>query len=113
MTSPREPIAGTVRVSPAVVRSIAALAALESPGVVAVGKRRVPPRGKPLPGGYHDGVRAKIEGDAVTVDIDLTVDGGANLFEVGRRVQDVVSKAIAHSLGFRIQAVNVRIQNVA
>ncbi|GIW06439.1 MAG: hypothetical protein KatS3mg060_1244 [Dehalococcoidia bacterium] len=114
MTPPsRFPVAGSVRVSPAVVRSVAALTAMQVPGVVAVGKRRLPPRGKPLPAGYHDGVRAQVDNDTAYLDLDLTVDASANLVEVGRRVQQEVATAIETMIGFRVPVVNVRIQDVA
>ncbi|MCS6800831.1 MAG: Asp23/Gls24 family envelope stress response protein [Chloroflexota bacterium] len=113
MTPPaRYPVEGTVRVSPAVIRSVAALTAMQVPGVVAVGKRRSPPRGKPFPAGYHDGVRAEVENETAYVDIDLTVDASANLVEVGRRVQREVASAIETMIGLRAPVVNVRIQDV-
>jgi uncharacterized alkaline shock family protein YloU len=111
--SSRYPVDGAVRISPAVVRSVAALAALQVPGVVAVGKRRLPSRGRPFPAGAHDGVRAQVENDTAYLDIDLTVDASANLVEVGRRVQREVATAIETMIGFRAPVVNVRIQDVA
>lgn len=104
---------GLVRVSPAVLRSVAALSAMEVAGVMAVGKHRTPPRGRVAASGYHDGVRVQLRDDSVTVDIDLTVDGAANLVEVGRQVQRAVTEAIEKTVGFAVTAVNVRIQNVA
>jgi uncharacterized alkaline shock family protein YloU len=110
---PRYPVEGSVRVSPAVIRSVAALTALQVPGVVAVGKHRLPARGKPFPPRYHDGVRAQVENDTVYLDIDLTVEASANLVEVGRRVQREVAAAIETMIGLRVPIVNVRIQDVA
>lgn len=110
--SSRYPVEGVVRVSPAVVRSLAALTALQVPGVRAVGKRRLPPRGRPFSAGAHDGVRAQVDNDTAYLDIDLTVDASANLVEVGRRVQREVASAIETMIGFRAPVVNVRIQDV-
>jgi uncharacterized alkaline shock family protein YloU len=108
MSPDTTPVAGSVKVSPAVVRSVAALATADVPGVVAIGKRRTP-----LQAGHHDGVRATVNGDVVVVDIDLTVDGAYNLTEVGRRVIRSVTEMIERTIGFTVEAVNVRIQDVA
>ena len=109
---PRYPVEGSVRVSPAVIRSVAALTAMNVPGVVAVGKRRLPARGKPFPPGYHDGVRAHVENDTAYLDIDLSVEARSYLVEVGRRVQREVATAIETMIGLRAPVVNVRIQDV-
>ncbi|GIW11381.1 MAG: Asp23/Gls24 family envelope stress response protein [Chloroflexi bacterium] len=107
-------VAGEVHVSPVVIRSLAALSAAAVPGVVAVGRHRVPFRPRPFGGPPHDGVRVHLqEKNVVTVDLDLTVDGSANLVEVGRRVQREVTEAIEQTVGFPVRAVNVRIQDVA
>ncbi len=108
----RFPVGGSVRVSPAVIRSVAGLTALQVPGVVAVEKRRLPPRGKPFPAGNHDGIRMHVENETAYLDIDLTVEASANLVEVGRRVQREVATAIETMIGLRAPVVNVRIQDV-
>jgi len=89
-------------------------AALAVPGVArmaSVTSSRWPQLlGRPLP---RHGVGLIVRGDRVAIDLYLVVQAGANMVEVGSRVQASVGAAIEHILGMGVSAINVYIQDVA
>jgi len=98
-------------VSPAVLRTVAGLTALDVQGVVAIGKSRGPENRRTglRP---NDAVKVEIREQQVVVDIDLVVEGSANVVETGRAVQSRIAEALESLVGFPVESVNVRIQDV-
>lgn len=104
---------GKIHVSPQVVGAIAALSAVEVPGVAWLnarsGRQRRPLRS---PEELSRAVRVEVQRDAVHTEIFLTVQRGANMMQVGTAVQHAVSEAIRRTLGLDVRAVNVYIVGV-
>lgn len=105
---------GEVQISSEVVSSIAALAAIEINGVQStigsitnelVGKLGVKNIGK--------GVKSTIEGDEVTVDMNINMKYGYNILKTCRQIQEKVKQAVENMTGLEVIAVNVRIAGVA
>ena len=105
---------GSVRIARRVLRTVVAQAALAVPGVAhmaSVTSSRWPQLlGRPLP---RHGVGLIVRGDRVAIDLYLVVQAGANMVEVGSRVQESIGAAIEHILGMGVSAINVYIQDVA
>jgi uncharacterized alkaline shock family protein YloU len=57
-------------------------------------------------------VKVQIREQQVVVDIDVIVEGSANVVETGRAVQSRIAEAIESLVGFPVESVNVRIQDV-
>src|SRR5512140_1300774 len=92
---------GKTTVSPEVLITIARMAALSVPGVSGMA---------PIPGGAgrlfrrvpNEGVRMSIEENAVVGDIFLIVKENVNIRDVGRDVQQQVSRAIKEMVGMEV-----------
>jgi len=104
---------GITRVANDVVAWIAALSALEVPGVHATYR----------PGGQsidrilrrpvaHRGVRVEVEGDPLRLDVWLVMEAGTDLPATGAAVQRRVADAIERMLGLAVAEVNVYISEV-
>lgn len=104
---------GTVRVSPQVLATIARLTTLSVDGVVRMyhdlssGVDRLL-RGKSA----GDGVRIEIADDAVSVELHIVADQGANLRKLGHEIQNRVARAIVEMVGMPVLSVNVHVENV-
>lgn len=99
---------GTVRIAPQVLATIARLAALEVDGVVRMHRdlgEDVDRLFKGLAGG--EGVSVDVIDDAVTINLSLVGAPNVNLYNVGRKVQARVARAITDMVGMPILAVNV------
>jgi uncharacterized alkaline shock family protein YloU len=104
---------GTVHVSPQVLATIARLTTLSVPGVVRM---------------YHDlttgfdsrlkrhtvreGVSIEVADNAVSVDVYIIAGPHTNLYELGKAIQGLVSRAIQELVGMPVLAVNVHVQDV-
>ena len=104
---------GTTRVANEVVASIAAMAALQIPGVRAMYQ----------PGGQqierilrrshaHRGVRVELIDDALRLDVYIVMEAGGNVPAVGADVQRRVADAIDRMLDLRVAEVNVFVSEV-
>jgi uncharacterized alkaline shock family protein YloU len=105
---------GSINISEDVVAVIAAAAAAEVEGVykpfVSHNKDLANMLGrKPL----SRSVKLSIDGDDVTVDINITVEIGYPVNEVGLQVQKAVLSAIEDAAGIKVGAVNVNIGGIA
>jgi uncharacterized alkaline shock family protein YloU len=105
---------GTVRVANEVVAWIAALAALEVPGVHAMyqaGGQHVD-RILRRPAA-HRGVRVVMQpDDTLQLDLHVVMEAGADLPQMGADVQRRVSRAIEKMLGLELAEVNVYVNEV-
>ncbi len=103
---------GAIRISPAVLETIVALAALSVPGVVRLASspsqrvRRFLPRNVPA------GVRVAIQDGAAAIELHLVVDSLHNMRDVAGRVQAAVAEAINQMVGLPVAHVDVRVQDV-
>jgi len=102
---------GRTTVSPEVLTTIARLSALSVPGVsrmasISGGVNRLFRRG---PG---DGVRIGVEDNIVYVDLHLVLKQDLNIREVGRTVQQNVTRAIHEMVGMDVGHVNIHIEDI-
>lgn len=102
---------GTTTVSPEVLTTIARLSALSVAGVsrlaaVSGGVNRFFKRGA------GDGVRIEVEDNVVYVDLHLVFKPDLNIREVGRNVQQNVSRAIHEMVGMDVGHVNIHIEDI-
>jgi uncharacterized alkaline shock family protein YloU len=58
------------------------------------------------------GVKIEVEDDAVTVDLHVIVEPGANMYKLGQDIQAEVTRAIHDMVGVTVRAVNIHIQDV-
>jgi uncharacterized alkaline shock family protein YloU len=89
---------GRARISPDVLASYAADAAAEVAGVRSLAE-------SPLPG--RKGVRVTTQGDSVEIELQLAVEWGASLPELGRGVQTGVREYLARMVDVEPAAVDV------
>jgi uncharacterized alkaline shock family protein YloU len=104
---------GTVRIAPAVLRTVIEQAALRIQGVArmaTLSDHLSQYVGRALP---RHGVGLTVRGEVVDVDLYLIVEPWAHLVEVGAAAQESVGAAIEHILGMRARTINVYIQDVA
>jgi uncharacterized alkaline shock family protein YloU len=104
---------GTVRISPQVLATIARLTALAVPGVGRMYRDLTSDvdrffRGKVA----TDGVRIEVADNAVAVDIYVVAKPHTNLYELGRKVQTDVSRAITEMVGMPVISVDVHIEEI-
>lgn len=101
---------GTVAISPAVLSTIARMAALSVPGVV-----RMSPIGvdRLLSPRRADGVKVQLVDETVVLDLYLVAATDTNLLQLSREIQSKVTRAIHDIVGMPVQEVNVHILDVA
>lgn len=101
---------GKTTMSLDVLVTIARMAALGVEGV----SHLIPARGarKSLFKGSHDGVRVEIEDDIVFVDLFLVVKENVNMRELGREVQQQVTRAITEMTGMQVGHVNIHVEDI-
>ncbi|MCW5876081.1 MAG: Asp23/Gls24 family envelope stress response protein [Anaerolineales bacterium] len=97
--------ADSTTVAPDVLQSIARLTALQVPGVYALVAHGVGRRS-------DQGVRVKIDGLLVEMDLYLVLDKDVNLRQVSREVQAAVTRAIAEMVGMRPGRINIHIEDI-
>ena len=104
---------GAVRISRRVVRTVIEEAVRGVRGVVGVA-RDMPPLppglGRPVP---WRGIGLTTHGADVTIDLYLIAGAGENLARIGAEARVAAAGAVEESLGMRVTAVNVYIQDVA
>lgn len=109
---------GTVSFATDVVATIAGLAATEVEGVAAMinnGNMGLVDMLRKNQGNrtLTRGVKVDINGDQVTVHINVTVDYGSPVPTVAREIQDNVKKAIETMTGLAVPEVNIYIQGIS
>lgn len=68
--------------------------------------------GEFLTGRRAKGIRIEREGDAVDIELNVTVQYGLRIPEVGKRVQSVVREAVASMTGLNVRSVRVNVDAV-
>lgn len=109
------PPAGTVRVANEVIASIAAMAAREVEGVVAMDDAAARHLGDWLKRQTaHDGVRVIVDGTkAIHLEVFLTVASQAQIADVAEQVQANSVEAVERMLGLEVAEVNVFVSSIA
>lgn len=105
-------VEGRITIEDEVIEKIAALAALEVPGVAALVARPGPAAPGPGDGRAGSGVRLHLGEDEVALDLALAVEYGSVIKDVAMVVKTNVARAAGLMLGLRVTAVNVRVEDV-
>jgi uncharacterized alkaline shock family protein YloU len=119
--APREvapEVKGRIRIADEVVEKVAALAAMEVPGVADLGgdiaralesvRERVGIGNKR----GDQGVKAEVKGQEVAINVTIMVEFGHVVMEVARQVQANVAAQTNRMLGLRVVEVNVTVDDV-
>ncbi|WP_207400062.1 Asp23/Gls24 family envelope stress response protein [Actinomadura fibrosa] len=122
-------VEGRITIEDEVIEKIAAIAALEVAGVVALTGRPGPGPG-PAPGPVSaqgaaqgaeplrrpepaaGGVRIRLHDDEVTLDLGIAVEYGSVIMDVATVVKANVARVAGLMLGMRVAAVNVAVEDV-
>ncbi|MCL6595206.1 MAG: Asp23/Gls24 family envelope stress response protein [Firmicutes bacterium] len=108
-----DPGRAVVKIADEVVSTVAAIAATEVDGVVAMsgglvgGLSEMLGRRNP-----QKGVRVEVDEGEASIDLTLTVRYGVRIPEVAARVQENVKAAVEGMTGLRVRAVNVHVTGV-
>ncbi len=103
----------TVRIAPGVLATIAGLTTMAVPGVLRTsggfvsGMNRLVGRDDP-----SRGIRLRVQGDQVYLDIHVVVEQGADLVRVGNQIQREVAQAIDKMVGLPVAEINVYVQDL-
>ncbi|WP_067172118.1 Asp23/Gls24 family envelope stress response protein [Microtetraspora niveoalba] len=111
-------VKGRIKVADEVVEKVAALAALEIPGVADLGgdferafeavRDRIGVGSKRA----TQGVRAQIENQQVAVDVTIVIVYGHVVMDVAAEVKVNVARSVSRMLGMRVVEVNVTVDDV-
>ena len=105
---------GSVNISDEVVAIIAAVAATEVEGVhglfISHGKEVTRVQGKR---GLSKGIKVFIEGNEVSIDVNVMTDMGCSVHEVGAQVQSAIITAVEDAVGIKVGMVNVNICGIS
>lgn len=104
---------GVIRVAPEVIQTVARRTAVDVSGVARLVPRSEGGVGRVLRGNADEGVVVTInDGDDVTVEVSLIADAGADVVDVGKRLQAALQRAIEELIGMHVHAVNVHVEDV-
>jgi len=104
---------GTVRISPQVLATIARLTTLSVPGVARMYRDISADVNRFFKGKVaSDGVRIEVSDGAVAVEIFVVAKSRTNLYELGRRIQNDVSRAITEMVGMPVISVDVHVEEI-
>ncbi len=103
-----QPKIGRITIAPEVLETVARLTALAVPGVV---RLTTPPGVQRLLG--QDGVKTEIAQDRVRADVYVVTRQDVNMLNIGRQIQNEVTRAIHDIVGMEVELVNVHIEDVA
>jgi uncharacterized alkaline shock family protein YloU len=105
---------GTIKISEEVVTTIAGLAAAEVAGVAGmsggIAGDLVEKLGRK---NLSKGIKAEVNENEATIDINAIVDYGVNIHEVALELQNSVKNAIENMTGLDVVNVNVNIQGLS
>lgn len=109
-----ESIPGTVTIASDALVTIVRLATQEIPGVHEMSPDWARNVNRFLGNAQvGEGVRVDVhENSQVSVDLFVVVDHDVSMLQLGRRVQDEISRAIEEMLGMEVREVNVHIEDV-
>jgi uncharacterized alkaline shock family protein YloU len=103
-----EPTQGRVKVANEVIAQIAAMTALQVPGIAGVADNTNQITRVIRRGGIHKGVRVELDGDeSLRLQLFVVADSGKNLPDLAARVQQDVVAAVDRMLGLSTSSVDV------
>jgi uncharacterized alkaline shock family protein YloU len=103
-----QPKIGRITIAPEVLETVARLTALAIPGVA----RLTTPSGmKRLLG--QDGVKIEVIQDRVRAEVYVVTRQDINMLNIGRQIQNEVTRAIHDIVGMEVESVDVHIEDVA
>jgi uncharacterized alkaline shock family protein YloU len=111
-------VKGRIKIEDEVVEKIAALAALDVPGVAALGgdvARAIESVRSRIGAGHQrggQGVKARVKDSEVSLDVTIVVEYGSVVMEVARTVKNNVARVVSVMLGMRVTEVNVTVDDV-
>lgn len=113
MSEAKEVLSGSIKISEEVIETIASVAVSEIDGVCSVGAGLVDGIARRLgKKQLSGGIKASVNEETVTVDINIVVKYGARIPEVAWNVQDAVKKEIELMTGLKAEKVNVRVVGI-
>lgn len=111
---------GTITVNDSVVTKVAGLAAREVSGVHAMGagtarafgaiKQRIP--GSSSTNTISQGVSVEVGETEAAVDLDIVIEYGVSVAELGRSIQRNVKQSVERITGLKVVEVNVNVDDV-
>ena len=103
---------GTIQISEDVVASIATSACLEVEGVGGLMNANVTDyvTGKKM---TAKGIRVEMDGDAIMVNVFITVRYGCTIGEVAKKAQNAVYQTLESTTGYPVSAVNVHVGGIS
>jgi uncharacterized alkaline shock family protein YloU len=105
---------GTIRIADDVVATIAALAALETPGVASLSGGLSEGFTKRISGkNAHKGVNVEVGTEEAAIDLKVVIQYGVKIDDACRQVQLNVKEAVETMTGLKVVEVNVRVEGVA
>ena len=103
---------GTIQISEEVVASIASAAVLEVEDVTGLMSANV----SDFMGGKKmtaKGIRVEMDGDAIMVNVFITVRYGCTIGEVAKKAQNAVYQTLESTTGYPVSAVNVHVGGIS
>ena len=103
---------GTIQISEEVVASIASAAVLEVEHVTGLMSANVSDfmGGKKM---TSRGVRVEMDGDAIMVNVFITVRYGCTIGEVAKKAQNAVYQALESTTGYPVSTVNIHVGGIS
>ena len=113
MDNQTEKTNGTLKVSAAVIVSIAETAAAETEGVAVKSANRLAyADDAPFISHFVSPIRVKLNGDSAAISVSIVTLPGFRAYEVARAVQEHVKASVQNMTGIAVSKVNVRITAV-
>ena len=110
MDNQNEKTNGSLKVSAAVIVSIAEAAAAETEGVaVTSGNKLAAAENAPFMTRFVSPIRVRLAADSAAISVSIVTLSGFKAYEVAKAVQEHVKSAIQNMTGITVSKVNVRI----
>jgi len=105
---------GKVTIAKEVISKIAGLAAMECYGLVGMASSKVQDGIAHLLGweNLSKGVTVNVEGDMVTLELNIIVEYGTNIHEVAHNIMERVSYTLMEKLGIKAERIDINVQGV-
>jgi uncharacterized alkaline shock family protein YloU len=109
--SERTSALGKTTIAPEVIVSITRLNTLSVPGVSALASTPTSVD-RFFSRGIDDGVKISVENNVVNADIFVILNHDVNVREVGKSIQQKVSRAISEMVGMEVGKINVHVEDI-
>ena len=104
---------GTLKVSSAVIVSIAETAASEIEGVALSSANKLAVMADaPLAKKFVSPIKVKFSGDSAVIEVSVITEIGHKAFEVSKKVQENVKSSVQNMTGITVSKVNVKVIGV-